>query len=165
MIKKKICMIGAVAVGKTSLVRRFVHGNYSERYLTTVGVKVDKKVLEVGGTEVTLHLWDLAGEDAFTQLQTAYLRGASGYLVAVDGTRPETLEKAIELHQRARVALGAAPCIFLLNKSDLEADWRIPPESLDELRETHGTIQRTSAKSGDGVESAFLELTRRMLAA
>lgn len=164
MIKKKICMIGAVAVGKTSLVRRFVHGSYSERYLTTVGVKVDKKLLEAGGREVTLHLWDLAGEDAFTQLQTTYLRGASGYFVVVDGTRPETLEKALELHQRARTALGPAPCIFLLNKSDLDADWRIPPESLDELRKTHGAVQRTSAKSGDGVEDAFVELTRRMLA-
>ena len=97
-------------------------------------------------------------------VQTTYLRGASGYFVVVDGTRPETLEKALELHQRARTALGPAPCIFLLNKSDLDADWRIPPESLDELRKTHGAVQRTSAKSGDGVEDAFVELTRRMLA-
>jgi len=165
MIKKKICMIGAVAVGKTSLVRRFVHGNYSGRYLTTVGVKVDKKVLEADGAEVTLHLWDLAGEDAFTQLQTAYLRGASGYFVVVDGTRPETLEKALELHLRAKAALGPAPCIFLLNKSDLEPDWRISPEQIDGLRSGQATIERTSAKSGDGVENAFAELTRKMLSA
>jgi small GTP-binding protein len=165
MIKKKICMIGAVAVGKTSLVRRFVHGTYSERYLTTIGVKVDKKVIEADGAEVTLQLWDLAGEDAFTQLQTAYLRGASGYFVVVDGTRPETLEKAFELHQRARVALGPVPCTFLLNKSDLEPDWGLPPESIAELGKTEGVVARTSAKSGDGVESAFVELTRRMLSA
>ena len=133
--------------------------------MTTVGVKVDKKALEAGGTEVVLHLWDLAGEDAFTQLQTAYLRGASGYFVVVDGTRPETLEKALDLHQRARVALGSVPCVFLLNKSDLESGWRIPPESLDDLRKTHGAVERTSAKSGEGVESAFAELTRRMLSA
>lgn len=163
MNKKKICMIGAVAVGKTSLVRRFVHGNYSERHLTTVGVKVDKKMLEVDGVEVMLNLWDLAGEDAFTQLQTSYLRSASGYFVVVDGTRPETLEKALDLHERAKAALGPVPCIFLLNKADLEPDWRISNARIDELRSEVGAVERSSAKSGSGVENAFELLTRKML--
>ncbi len=62
MLKKKICMLGYFGVGKTSLVSRFVRSMFADRYQTTVGVKIDKKVLSVDGRDVTLMLWDLAGE-------------------------------------------------------------------------------------------------------
>ncbi len=78
MIQKKICMLGGYAVGKTSLVQRFVKGIFSEKYLTTVGVKIDKKVVQVGGREVSLILWDLHGEDDFQQVQMSYMRGGFG---------------------------------------------------------------------------------------
>jgi len=76
MIKKKICMLGVFAVGKTSLVQRFVKSMFSEKYLTTVGVKIDKKTIEVKGKIVELMLWDLQGEDEFQKLNATYLRGA-----------------------------------------------------------------------------------------
>src|SRR4051812_29872267 len=85
MIQKKVCMIGTTAVGKTSLVARFVHSIFSDKYLTTVGVKIDKKVVAPDGTEVTLIIWDLAGDDDFQRLQTSYLRGTGGYLLVADG--------------------------------------------------------------------------------
>ena len=78
MIQKKVCMLGAFAVGKTSLVRRFVHSMFADKYLTTVGVKIDKKQLTHSGKEVLLLLWDLYGEDEFQRVQTTYLRGSSG---------------------------------------------------------------------------------------
>ena len=80
MIRKKICMIGAFAVGKTSLVRRFVQSIFDEKYLTTVGVKIDKKVVEVDGRQIMLMLWDLEGQDVYHSVRTSYLRGAAGYL-------------------------------------------------------------------------------------
>ena len=86
MIQKKICMIGSFGVGKTSLVARFVRSIFSEKYQTTVGVKIDKKVVEVGGQQVTLVLWDIAGEDALTTVRVSQLRGASGYILVVDGS-------------------------------------------------------------------------------
>lgn len=95
MISRKICMLGAYAVGKTSLVRKFVHGVFSEKYLTTIGAKIDKKELVVDGTELTLVLWDLAGEDGFEKVRLSYLRGSSGYLLVVDGTREASLQTAI----------------------------------------------------------------------
>ena len=76
MIRKKICMVGSFAVGKTSLVARYVHSLFSETYQTTIGVKVDKKTVDIGGDEVTLVLWDLAGEDDLMPIQLSYLRGA-----------------------------------------------------------------------------------------
>ena len=76
--KKKICMVGACGVGKTSLVRRFVESIFDESYQTTIGVKIDKKLLELDGREVTLVIWDLAGEDEFAQVREAHLRGAAG---------------------------------------------------------------------------------------
>ena len=67
MIQKKICMLGAFAVGKTSLVKQYVSGIFSEKYHTTVGVKIDKKMVEVDGQSMTLILWDLHGEDEFSK--------------------------------------------------------------------------------------------------
>ena len=80
MIQKKVCMIGSFAVGKTSLVAQFVHSIYREQYLTTVGVKIDKKLVRVGDADVSLILWDLHGEDEFQKIRTAYLRGSSGFI-------------------------------------------------------------------------------------
>src|ERR1700675_4666549 len=90
MLQKKVCMIGSFSVGKTSLIQRFVSSIFSDRYLTTVGVKIDKKVVRVDGEDVTLVLWDLYGEDEFQKMRMSYLRGASGYLLVADGTRRAT---------------------------------------------------------------------------
>jgi len=87
-LQKKICMLGAFSVGKTSLVKRYVDSVFSETYLTTVGVKIDKKVIDLSGRTVNLILWDLAGEDDINAFRMAYLRGAAGYVLVADGTRP-----------------------------------------------------------------------------
>ena len=81
MIKKKICMVGLYGVGKTSLVKRFVQSLFDDKYLTTIGVKVDRKDVDVEGRAVSLAIWDLAGEDEVAQVKTSHLRGASGYLL------------------------------------------------------------------------------------
>ena len=91
-LKKKICLIGAFAVGKTSLVRQYVYSLFSEKYLSTVGVKIDKKLLVMDGRELELIIWDLHGEDDFQSVRMSYLRGASGCIYVVDGTRRVTLE-------------------------------------------------------------------------
>jgi len=163
MIQKKICMVGAFGVGKTSLVARFVHSIFSDKYQTTVGVKIDKKQLVVDGNEVILMLWDLAGEDALTQVKPAHLKGASGYLLVVDGTRRNTLATAINLQQRALEAAGEVPFLLILNKADVKDTWQITDGDLQELRERGWALLEASAKSGDGVEKMFHELASRML--
>ena len=162
MIQKKVCMIGTFAVGKTSLVRRFVESIYSDKYHTTVGVKVDKKIVKVAAQEMTLLLWDIEGSDSEHELRKSYLRGASGYLLVADGTRSDTLYKALALQARAEEAVGSAPFLLLLNKADLAQSWQISDRELAALREKKWEVISTSAKTGQGVEEAFLSLAEKM---
>src|SRR5215207_8519861 len=115
MLQKKICMLGASAVGKTSLVARFVQGIFNDKYLTTVGVKIDKKPVSVGGQAVLMMLWDMQGEDRFQKVQMSYLRGTHGYLLVADGTRRDTLDRALMLQKDAEATAGPVPFALLLN--------------------------------------------------
>lgn len=156
-------MLGAFAVGKTSLVARFVKSIFSEKYLTTVGVKIDKKSLKVGDQEMTLILWDLAGEDEFLQLRTSYLRGSHGYFLIADGTRRATLDKAVELQQRTENEIGRVPFILLINKSDLKSEWDIPDSEIAALTATGWIVFETSAKTGANVEEVFQLIGEKMI--
>jgi small GTP-binding protein len=158
MLQKKICLLGAFGVGKTSLVRRYVDSIFSDAYLTTVGVKIDKKVLTLGAEPLALILWDIAGEDEVSAVRASYLRGAAGYLLVADGTRPETLEVAALIQARISAEVGRIPFLVLLNKADLQEDWVIPAERIDALSAEGWAFRRTSAKTGDGVEDTFKEL-------
>lgn len=156
-------MIGSFAVGKTSLVAQFVHSIYREQYLTTVGVKIDKKLVRVSDTDVSLILWDLHGEDEFQKIRTAYLRGSSGFIFVADGTRRSTLDKVIELQRSTLETVGDVPFVVLVNKADLEAEWDVDREAMEAAAARGWTIFRTSAKTGLGVESAFTGLAARMM--
>jgi hypothetical protein len=164
MLQKKICMLGSFAVGKTSLVRRYVESMYSDVYHTTVGVKVDKRVVQVDATEVTLMLWDIYGEDDFQKMRWNYMRGAAGYLLVADGTRRATLEKAFELEQKVREEVGEIPFVFVINKSDIVEEWQLDPTLEARYAGKNWTVLRSSAKTGENVEQAFLHLTRKMIA-
>jgi small GTP-binding protein len=163
MLQKKICMLGSFAVGKTSLVRRFVESIYSDVYQTTVGVKIDKKNVQVDGKEVALVLWDIYGEDDYQKMRWTYLRGASGYLLVADGTRKATLEKAVSLEQKVREEVGVIPFVLVINKSDLIRDWELDPGLQSQLTARGWTILRSSAKTGEGVEESFAQLAWKML--
>lgn len=163
MLQKKVCMLGSFSVGKTSLVRRFVESMFSDAYLTTVGVKIDKKPMQVDGNDVTLMLWDIYGEDDFQKLRMSYLRGASGFLLVVDGTRRATLDKALAIKEEADKALGPVHAVLVLNKCDLTEQWEIEQEKENELAGRGWSLVRTSAKTGQGVEEVFTSLTRAML--
>ena len=93
-MKKKICMLGAFAVGKTSLVQQYVHSIFSDKYRTTVGVKIEKTTTQADGRDVDLIIWDLHGEDDFQHVRLSYLQGSSGLIFVVDGTRATTLDTA-----------------------------------------------------------------------
>jgi small GTP-binding protein len=162
MIQKKICMVGAFAVGKTSLVARFVESIFSEKYHTTVGVKISKKALQVGDQEWHLILWDLAGEDEFLQIRTSYLRGSAGYLLVVDGTRRATLDTAVSIQQRIVDTVGNIPFVVLFNKSDLTNEWEIANDAFEELSHQGWSWLKASAKTGEGVDAAFLTLITKM---
>ena len=160
MLKKKLCMVGAFGVGKTSLVRRFVDSIFDERYLTSIGVKIDRKDMNIDGQSLTLMLWDLAGEDDLAQLKVSHLRGASGYILVADGCRASTLEKAVELQQRVTQALGPLPFVLVVNKADLRDQWEVQNK---QVAEYGWPTFETSAKTGTGVEEMFLGLAGALI--
>jgi small GTP-binding protein len=163
-MQKKICLLGGFAVGKTSLVSRFVHSMFSDKYLTTVGVKIDKKSVDVDHQQVDLVIWDIYGEDDFQKVRLSYLRGAAGYLLVVDGTRRATLFTALALQASAEQTIGRVPFIMVVNKSDLTNRWEIEDDLLEQCSRRGWPVIRTSAKTGDDVENAFANLARAMLA-
>jgi small GTP-binding protein len=165
MLKKKICLLGSFGVGKTSLVARFVHSLFTDKYHTTVGVKIDKKTLELDGEEVTLMIWDMAGEEDGAPVKLNQVKDAAGYLLVIDGTRAKTLEVARSIQVRVEAEIGRQPFLALINKVDLRAEWEIPESTWDELRSAGWTLLETSARTGDHVEEAFLTLTRRIIQA
>lgn len=161
MLVRKICMIGDFAVGKTSLVARFVHSTFSERYLSTVGVKIDTRSIDLAsGTQVKFVIWDVAGTDVLTTVERNYLQGATGLILVADGTRKQTLQSALDLGQQAHSVVGQKPTVLLLNKYDLDDLWEL---SSDPQVEGY-PVSRCSALSGQGVEQAFHDLAS-MLAA
>jgi small GTP-binding protein len=163
MIQKKICMLGSFAVGKTSLVRRYVESIYSDRYQTTVGVKIMKKVVQSADKEVNLVLWDIYGEDDFQKMRWSSFNGASGFLLVADGTRRATFAKAVELEGKVRQKVGAIPFIFVINKHDRLEEWEFDTAIDEQIAAKGWTMLRSSAKSGENVEEAFSALLRKIM--
>jgi small GTP-binding protein len=155
MIQKKICMVGVFATGKTCLVQRYVHSIFSPRYLSTVGVKIDRKEVSVHGEPLMLLLWDLEGRDGTRDVNPSYVRGAHGLIFVVDGTRPETLAHGLELHELVAKHVGLLPSVFAFNKSDLSDDWKLSRADEDRVTALGLYAVHTSAKTGLGVETTF----------
>lgn len=163
MIQRKLCMLGAFAVGKTSLAQQFVHSIFAERYHTTVGVKVDRKDVSVDGQDVRLLLWDLAGEDDFNHVPVSYLRGSAGLFFVVDGTRRETVDSVTRLRDLALATIGDVPSLVAINKADLTDDWELDGGVKESLQEAGLHVFETSAKTRQGVEAAFHWLAHQMI--
>lgn len=160
----KLCLLGDGAVGKTSLVRRFVYDVFDDRYLMSFGTKVVKKTLKVGKAELDLMIWDILGQKSQEALHAAYYRGAAGALAVCDFTRPETMKNLKSWLGSFRSVVGDMPVIILGNKSDLEKKY-----TLGELKEYGKSVgcavMETSAKTGLNVEDAFGELGEKLVEA
>ena len=161
-LTSKVCIVGDFAVGKTSVVERFVSNHFSGKYLSTVGVKIDTKEIEQGAAGVShkLVIWDVAGSDSFGDREFAYLRGASGYIFVADGTRALTIGAVETIQSQIGEKFGAAPSVLLVNKRDLVAEWEVSDERFAALSASFDGAFKTSAKTGDDVEDAFARLAQ-----
>ncbi|MBP7963519.1 MAG: GTP-binding protein [Caldilineaceae bacterium] len=160
---KKICLLGDFAVGKTSLVRKFVYALFDDKYISTIGVKVSRKTVAVishgGVAELTMMLWDLAGSENFDQIRASYLRGSAGAILVCDLTRPETLAHLRVYVQDLRRQIADPQLILAANKVDLKDEQRISEADITALAAELGTpLIFTSAKTGQGVEEIFRTL-------
>lgn len=157
-IARKVCLLGDFAVGKSSLVSRFVRNTFSDKYLTTVGVKIDSKSIPLT-PELTMKLvvWDLAGKAELDSLNKSYIRGAHGLILVADGTREASLRAALYLWMQSQKQLPGVPVVMLVNKLDLIDRWEVSAADIARLQESLPTF-RTSARVGDSVETAFATL-------
>ena len=165
-ITKKVCLLGDFNVGKTSLIRRFVDGEFSDRYLSTVGVKVSRRSVDIKTKSkrdycVDLLLWDLEGNTKFKSITPTYLKGSSGSIIVADLTRSNTLDS---LKHHVELFLKVNPnavVVIALNKADL-----VPQEKLDKLIDNYRSqnlkqvagFYQTSAKTGKNVALLFERL-------
>lgn len=156
-------MIGAFAVGKTSLVQQYVNSIFSEKYHTTIGVKIDQKSVNIDDKEVNLLVWDIHGDDEYQKIKPGYIIGASGYFLVIDGTRRNTIDVAIQLNKMIYKTIGDKPFFVLINKSDLKDQWEISENDINELKNSGWKVILTSAKENQGVDEAFSRLCSCMI--
>jgi small GTP-binding protein len=151
-------MLGDFGVGKTSLVSRFVHSVFSDKYVTTVGVKIDYKKIQQTQRQLKLVMWDIAGKNALDTVKLSYLQGSSGVILVADGTREATLRSALYLLMQARQEVRAdLPAVLLVNKFDRLEDWEVTPAAIADLRKNLPVFE-SSAQTGEGVELGFQTL-------
>ena len=155
MIQKKICLLGPTGVGKTSLVRQFVDGIFSEKYLTTIGVKIDKKEVTAGDKTAQLLLWDIEGVDRYCGFNPRYLRGAAAFVIVVDQTRSQSLLEGMDIYESARAEFPDTPAFFVVNKADLPSSWHWSEEEVATYASKFKSMTKTSAKTGENVEDLF----------
>jgi small GTP-binding protein len=168
-VHKKVCLLGDFAVGKTSLVRRYVYNRFDDKYISTIGVKVNRKTVMIasgsGVIDLTMMLWDLAGSEEFDRMRSSYLRGAAGAIWVCDLTRPQTLD-CLDLY--AEILFDVAPgaqLVLAANKCDLVDESRVAPSRMQALADRFGVLHfRTSAKLGDEVEAVFDQLGQLLVA-
>ncbi|MDI6708568.1 MAG: Rab family GTPase [Candidatus Thermoplasmatota archaeon] len=159
---KKICLLGDGAVGKTSLIRRYVYDVFEDKYIATIGTKVTKKTISINSEEkITLLIYDILGQKKFEKLHSVYYRGASGALIVSDITRAETIEHMRSWCSSLFEVVGIVPVVLIVNKVDLK---RYFPEELKKLSsEINAKYYFTSAKIGENVEEAFLTIAKSVI--
>lgn len=160
MIAKKVLLVGNFGVGKTSLIRRFVLNEFSEEYISTIGVRVSSKIIQIENQEIKLLIWDVAGTSEDEKVPKAYFLGASAAMYVFDLSREETYVNISSKVEVVKELSGLKNITIIGNKKDLvsskeiEAIKKLIPFSIDLI---------TSAKENENVEDAFKELAKQTL--
>ncbi len=173
-MKTKVCLVGEAAVGKTSLIRRYVLDEFEDRYITTLGAKVSKKELLLDTSQdgvkiaMDMTIWDIMGEKGFRDLlKEAFFHGARGILAVCDLTRYSTLKELDDWVHSVFNVVGEIPVVYAVNKIDLKDEVMIlygDKEIEQSTRAFDAPYFYTSAKSGERVEDVFRALGKAILA-
>jgi small GTP-binding protein len=160
MISKKVILTGSFGVGKTSLFNRFIYQEFNDKYLTSIGVKVNKKQVKVDDKEVSLLVWDIAGEISQDKVPSSYFLGASGIVYVMDLSRPTTFKNLQSDYLFLKELLPLGVIKIVGNKRDLVTD--------EQIEEITKSLSRpidclTSAKTGENVDQLFLDLAKSLV--
>jgi small GTP-binding protein len=162
MRRKKICIIGASAVGKTSLVASYSGAVFSSGYQSTLGVRITRAVVAISERLKELVVWDIRGESEFYSIDPAYLYGSEGYVLVADGTRRTTLDHAMDLQTRMKELIGDIPHVLLINKKDLDDIWEVDDTLLSTIQAQVPDVYTCSARGGITLHNAIETLAHRM---
>lgn len=163
-ILKKICVLGDFAVGKTSMIRRYVLDEFDDRYITTLGTKITKKDIKVDGRDLTFQIWDIVGNIKFNKIQSQYYQGSDGAFIIFDVTRRDTFDNVSKWADMFLDAAKKAHLIFIANKVDLESPFDYDSMMAEIAKKYSAPTFKTSAKTGANVEGAFMTLGKLLLA-
>lgn len=159
-VSKKVILLGHYGVGKTSLVKRFVHQLFSDTYQATIGVAIEKKTVFIDHTEVAMLIWDIAGESSQAKVPASYKLGSHGIIYVFDLTRPETYARLSDEINALSQILPNVPIMLIGNKNDLLTEKK--SINIQEELPLKSYIL-CSAKTGENVEQLFVDLARQML--
>jgi small GTP-binding protein len=162
-LRRKVCLLGAPGVGKTSLVRRFVEREFDAGHESSIAMAIFKGTLEIGDISLEMMLWDPEGSEGWGQYHRSFISGASGLMFVVDGTKPRTLDHLLEAQTKGRGFIGSRPAVLIVNKADLTADFALTKSQVDAAGKLDWHLIQASAKAGDNVDEAFMKLAELML--
>jgi small GTP-binding protein len=172
-LRKKICLLGDPAVGKTSLIRKYVYNQFSEVYISTIGTEVTKKEISVNFRNnshgekqylISMAIWDIIGQKEYRSLISRFYKNANGALMVCDLTRYETLDNLKDWISSLFGAIGKVPVIFVGNKFDLVDHNEFNTDDLLDISGRYGAPWiTTSAKAGENVELVFFKLGELMI--
>jgi small GTP-binding protein len=160
----KLLIVGESGVGKTCMLLRFAENMFEGAYLSTIGVDFKVKNIEVDGKTVKLQIWDSAGQERFRNITSSYYRNCSGIIIVYDVTSRDSFDKVTDWIQEVRRYVPTVPLIIVGNKCDLLEQRQVTTESGKEFSQRHGIIfLETSAKDNTNIDSAFQELTKKLI--
>ncbi|MEM2109636.1 MAG: Rab family GTPase [Candidatus Odinarchaeota archaeon] len=164
--KFKIALVGDGAVGKTSLIIKFVENMFKHEYKSTIGVDIFTKSVTIDKNDVLMTLWDIAGQERFKVIRKGFFDGAAGAIIVYDITRKETFENVDAWLKEVEEFTGPVPMIICGNKIDLADKRQVSTkQGSSYANKLKKTFIETSAKTGENVENAFVELCSEILSA
>ncbi|MFW2387016.1 MAG: Rab family GTPase [Polyangiales bacterium] len=164
-LRRKVCLLGATGVGKTSLVRRFVEDRFDDANDPSIALSIFRGTVEMDDVSLEMMVWDPARSDSSEQYNRSFISGASGLVFVVDSTRPQTLDQLLQAQVEERGFIGVRPAILISNKSDLKDGFALSEAQLGAAGKVNWHMVHASAKTGDNVRQAFTKLAELMLQA